>query len=85
MTDRDSTIHEQISRLVELEHELRERLTGERDEGTRGEERLELQRLERQLDVCWDLLRQRDARRDAGQDPDGAAPRPTGEVEGYLQ
>ncbi|MGH2813844.1 MAG: DUF2630 family protein, partial [Actinomycetota bacterium] len=36
-------------------------------------------------DQCWDLLRQRRARRDAGQDPDTAQLRPEGTVEGYLQ
>jgi hypothetical protein len=37
------------------------------------------------LDQCWDLLRQRRARRHAGQDPDDAAVRPEGVVEGYQQ
>jgi len=41
--------------------------------------------LEEQLDQCWDLLRQRQAIRDAGGDPDQAQARPVGEVEGYLQ
>ena len=41
--------------------------------------------IEEQLDQCWDLLRQRQARRDAGQDPGQAAARPVAEVEGYLQ
>jgi hypothetical protein len=31
------------------------------------------------------LLRQRDARRNAGLDPSVAQERPSGEVEGYLQ
>jgi hypothetical protein len=42
-------------------------------------------RIEEQLDQCWDLLRQRQARREAGADPDQAQPRPVAEVEGYLQ
>jgi hypothetical protein len=37
------------------------------------------------LDRCWDLLRQRRARRSAGEDPDDAQVRPTDVVEGYLQ
>ena len=37
------------------------------------------------LDQCWDLLRQRRARRYAGQDPDGAQVRPKDVVEGYQQ
>jgi hypothetical protein len=32
----------------------------------------------------WDYLRQRRARRDAGQDPDGATMRDAGTVERYL-
>ena len=38
-----------------------------------------------QLDRYWDLLRQRDARRRAGLDPDGAQERPGNVVEGYRQ
>jgi hypothetical protein len=41
--------------------------------------------LEVALDQCWDLLRQRDALKDAGDDPDRARARPVTEVEGYLQ
>ncbi len=37
------------------------------------------------LDQMWDLLRQRRAKRSAGQDPDASQPRPTDTVEGYLQ
>jgi hypothetical protein len=42
-------------------------------------------RIEEQLDQCWDLLRQRQARREAGADPEQAQPRPIAEVESYLQ
>ena len=38
-----------------------------------------------ELDQCWDLLRQRDARRDFGQDPDAAKVRPASVVERYEQ
>ena len=41
--------------------------------------------LEITLDQLWDVLRQRRAKRAAGQDPDGATPRTEGTVEGYLQ
>jgi len=41
--------------------------------------------LEEQLDQCWDLLRQRQALREAGENPDSAEPRPVTEVESYLQ
>jgi hypothetical protein len=50
------------------------------------QERLERRRyLEEQLDQCWDLLRQRQALREAGADPQAAHTRPFSEVEGYLQ
>ena len=38
-----------------------------------------------QLDQAWDLLRQRRARAEFGDDPEGASERPPGEVETYLQ
>ena len=50
------------------------------------QERQERRRyLEEQLDQCWDLLRQRQALREAGADPNSAEARPISEVEGYLQ
>jgi hypothetical protein len=47
--------------------------------------RARLAQVEAQLDQCWDLLRQRRAKRDAGEDPDEAEARPISEVEGYRQ
>ena len=44
-----------------------------------------LRTIEVELDQCWDLLRQRKARRSAGQDPDLASIRPEEVVERYLQ
>jgi hypothetical protein len=44
-----------------------------------------LTHLQVELDQCWDLLRQRRARREAGQNPDEATPRDVGTVEKYLQ
>jgi hypothetical protein len=79
----DSGIHEQISALVAEEKRLRD----EREAGNIGEqeETSRLREVEVQLDQCWDLLRQRQALRDAGEDPDAAAVRPPAEVETYLQ
>ena len=78
----DKQLLDRIGALVEEEHALERQATGEGlDEG----EQDRLRDLEVQLDQCWDLLRQRRARRDAGQDPDIAAVRPEGTVEGYLQ
>ncbi len=44
-----------------------------------------LQRVEQDLDQCWDLLRQRKAKENAAADPGEALARPTNEVEGYRQ
>ena len=41
--------------------------------------------LQVQLDQLWDLLRQRRARREFGEDPDSAKVRPASVVEGYEQ
>ena len=79
----DSEILGQINTLVDEEHTLRERL--QKGDLTADEEHQRLRSVEEQLDQCWDLLRQRRARRDHGENPDDAASRPTGEVEGYLQ
>lgn len=78
----DRGIHEQISELVAQEHELRTRV--QNHDIDPAEERARLRELEVQLDQAWDLLRQRQALRDAGGDPDAASERPAGEVEGYL-
>ncbi|MCX2179278.1 DUF2630 family protein [Streptomyces sp. SKN60] len=71
-------ILENIGSLVEEERSLRQRVGGLRDE-----ERSRLAELEVQLDQCWDLLRQRRAKVEFGEDPDTAAVRPAAEVEGY--
>ena len=79
----DAGIHHQVSELVAAEHELREQLAaGALDAGTG---RARLKELEESLDQCWDLLRQRDARRRAGENPDEATVRPVRQVEGYVQ
>jgi len=75
----DAEIHQTITQLVAEEHDLR----GQSDHSE--EQRARLRRLEESLDQCWDLLRQRDALRDAGADPGAAKPRPVTEVEKYLQ
>ena len=54
-------------------------------EVTSEEENARVKELEVALDQCWDLLRQRRARRGAGEDPDAASARPPSEVEGYRQ
>ena len=73
MTDDD--IHMRIKELIEEEHSL----AGAGDAAERRRQ------LEVKLDQAWDLLRQRQARRTAGEDPNTAHTRPESEVEGYLQ
>jgi Protein of unknown function (DUF2630) len=78
----DRQIHASIDEMVSEEHRLWERESaGEASEADR--ERLEALRVS--LDQCWDLLRQRRARRDAGQDPEGAELRSGRTVEHYQQ
>jgi hypothetical protein len=79
----DKEILGNIQNLVAEEHELRQRLaSGELDP---NEEHQRLKAVETSLDQCWDLLRQRRARREAGENAEEAHVRPVTEVEGYLQ
>jgi PP-loop superfamily ATP-utilizing enzyme len=77
----DEDIQAQIKGLIEQEHELRRRLGA--GDITSEVEHADLARIEVELDRCWDLLRQRRARREFGQDPGSAAVRDPGVVEGY--
>lgn len=69
-----------IDALVDEEHELRSRIGG-----TSDEDKARLRELEVRLDQCWDLLRQRRARQEYGEDPEQAQERPPEVVERYLQ
>ncbi|MEV5558708.1 DUF2630 family protein [Nonomuraea wenchangensis] len=80
---RDDEILTRISALVDEERQLREKLSA--GEVTTDDEHNRVKELETALDQCWDLLRQRRARRGAGEDPDEAAVRPAGQVENYRQ
>jgi hypothetical protein len=78
----DPQIHGTIEKLVAEEHELWQReAAGDASDA----DRRRLGEIRVSLDQCWDLLRQRRARRDAGQDPDTAAARPPEVVERYEQ
>jgi hypothetical protein len=79
----DKQIMTTIDDLIKTEHDLRSRLAG--GELTSEQEHEQLRAVEEQLDQCWDLLRQRRARREFGADPSGSATRPATEVEDYLQ
>jgi uncharacterized protein DUF2630 len=81
MNDKEILGH--IDELIQTEHELRTKLAA--GELSSTEEHAQLKATEEALDQCWDLLRQRRARRDSGEDPGDSALRPASEVEGYLQ
>lgn len=71
----DTRILDHISALVEEENRLRAAA------GPADAERLK--HVEEQLDQCWDLLRQRRAKREFGEDPETAQVRDVGTVENY--
>jgi hypothetical protein len=78
----DRLIHQHIEDLVAEEHKLLERGDGGK---LTPQDRLRLEEVQVQLDLYYDLLRQRRARRDAGQDPDVAHMRTADTVEHYQQ
>ena len=78
----DQEIVARITRLVDEEHELEKTHVGK---GLSPTESGRLRSVEVQLDQCWDLLRQRRARRQYGEDPSEAHARNESTVEGYQQ
>ena len=79
----DKQILGHIDELIQTEHELRQKVAeGKLSTDTEHEQ---LRSVEEALDQCWDLLRQRRARKEFGENPDEVTERPAQEVEGYLQ
>ena len=78
----DTELIARIGELVNEEHQLEQSHAAG---GTSQEVTARLQAIEIALDQCWDLLRQRRARRDRGDDPNDATIRPATTVEGYQQ
>ena len=78
----EEEIVRRINSLVNDEHALERAHAGG---GTSPEDVARLKQIEVALDQCWDLLRQRRARRHAGQDPGQAEVRAENVVEGYQQ
>jgi len=78
----DTVILKQITELVNEEHELMNQAEGV---GLNNEQEARMKALEVSLDQCWDLLRQRRARRQAGLNPDEAQVRDPNIVEHYQQ
>ncbi len=79
----DTELLQQIKKLVDEEHALLEQHTNAAD--LNEDQHARMKELEVQLDQCWDLLRQRRARRHAGLNPDEAHVRPVDIVEHYQQ
>ena len=78
----DATIHERIEKLVNEEHELwQSEAAGHADDATRQR----LAEVKVSLDQTWDLLRQREALRNANMDPNVAVERDPSVVENYRQ
>ena len=75
----DEGILDRIKTLVDEEHALLA------EKSPDAERRDRLGDLQIELDQCWDLLRQRRARREFGDDPDAAEVRPPEVVESYEQ
>jgi len=81
MDDKEILAH--IGGLIQTEHKLRQQLAA--GQLSSVQEREQLKATGEALDQCWDLLRQRRARREFGENPNEAIARPVGEVEGYMQ
>ena len=73
----DKTILNHINELVEEENRLRDAGTQAADSAAK------LRHVEEELDQCWDLLRQRRAKREFGANPDDATVRDVKVVENY--
>ena len=78
----DRQILSRIHELVDEEDRLHQAAI---DNTLEPQQRERLHHLDEQIDQCWDLLRQRRARREFGEDPDAAAARSVDTVEHYEQ
>jgi hypothetical protein len=84
----DASIRNRIEALVAEERKLHEREQADAEQPSQEPLEADRERLSQisvELDQCWDLLRQRRARRDAGENPDEAQSRDVNTVEKYLQ
>jgi Protein of unknown function (DUF2630) len=79
----DDAVLDRIEGLVAEEERLLQ--SGEDQGGLKPDEHQRLEVVRVELDRCWDLLRQRRARAEAGLDPDATSVRDPETVEGYLQ
>jgi len=79
----DSEILHRITSLVDEEHTLLQQ--SEEEGGLNEEQHARMRQLQVSLDQCWDLLRQRRARREFGLNPDEAQVRDETIVEHFQQ
>lgn len=79
----DEPIIDRINQLAHEEEQLWQRASD--GGGLTTDDQHRLKALGVELDRCYDLLRQRQARREFGQDPDEAKARPAEVVEHYRQ
>jgi hypothetical protein len=80
---KDDDVQDHIEALVAEEHRLYAAAQAQGRET--DEDRRRLAEIRVQLDRYWDLLRQRRAQREFGQDPDATELRSEETVERYLQ
>jgi hypothetical protein len=76
----DQELHAHIEALVQEEHAL-----FDREHAMNEDDRRRLGTINVQLDRLWDLLRQRRAREEFGQDPESTSERSADTVEHYQQ
>jgi hypothetical protein len=76
----DTDVQDHIEQLVAEEHRLLGRSS---EQGLSPQDHERLARVRVELDRYWDLLRQRRAREEYGEDPDDASIRDADTVEGY--
>jgi len=77
-SDKDASVLAHIEKLVGEEHKLFEK----KGEHTKDEAK-RLAQVQTELDQCWDLLRQRRALREFGDDPSKAKARPADVIKKY--
>jgi hypothetical protein len=75
---KDQSVLGDIQKLADEEHRLLSKGSLEAKDGKR------LAKVQEELDQCWDLLRQRRAKREFGEDPSKAHVRPAGVVKKYT-
>lgn len=77
--EKDQSVLGHIDQLVQEEERLYAK------SGLTEDDQARLSKLKVELDQCWDLLRQRRALREFGEDPNKAKVRPARIVENYEQ